>query len=155
MIWNARIASWPGWGIGRAAFAKDADAPDSLVPVLSCPSGLMRELQLHFAVADYLRRVLPAYIPWTHFPSGELRDKRTAAKLKHMGLAKGWPDFIVLTNPVIFIELKSDKGRMSQSQKDFAVLAQEAGHRYFVARDLPTIESALQKFGVKLAGVLA
>ena len=116
---------------------------------------MKQEDMLQIAVADYLRRVLPKHIPFSHFPAGELRTPRVGAKLKRFGLAKGWPDFIILTNPVIFIELKSDKGRMSQSQKDFAVLAQEAGHRYFVARDLPTIESALQKFGVKLNGVLA
>jgi hypothetical protein len=33
---------------------------------------------------------------WSHFPSGESRDARTGAKLKHMGLQPGWPDFIII-----------------------------------------------------------
>ena len=33
---------------------------------------------------------------WTHIPSGELRDVRTAAKLKQMGTQRGWPDFLLI-----------------------------------------------------------
>ncbi len=109
---------------------------------------------LHFAVAEYLDRFLPKDIFWTTFPAGEYRTKRTAAKLKRMGLKRGVADILIFTNPIICLELKSGKGRMSQPQKDFAVLAQERGHRYFVARDLKTIETALLKYGVKLRGVL-
>lgn len=112
----------------------------------------MTELQLHFAVADYLRRVMPPGIPWSHFPAGERRDAKTGAKLKRMGLNPGWPDFIILTNPVICIELKTDKGRMTPSQKIFAADVQSQDHTHFVARNIETIEMALQQYGIPLKG---
>lgn len=55
-----------------------------------------REVSLHLAVADVLRRYcLPAW-RYSHFPAGEARDARVGAKLKRMGLRPGWPDFILL-----------------------------------------------------------
>jgi hypothetical protein len=54
------------------------------------------ELQLHMAVADLLRRFANPDWRWSHFPSGELRDIKTASKLRAMGLARGWPDFVLI-----------------------------------------------------------
>jgi hypothetical protein len=53
------------------------------------------ELQLHMAVADLLRRFARPDWRWSHFPAGEHRDVRTAAKLKAMGTQPGWPDLIL------------------------------------------------------------
>jgi hypothetical protein len=55
-----------------------------------------KELVLIMATAKLLREhCLPDW-KHTHFPAGELRDKRTAAKLKQMGLTRHWPDFILI-----------------------------------------------------------
>ena len=35
-------------------------------------------------------------VVWTHIPSGELRDKVTAAKLQGMGVKPGWPDLLFM-----------------------------------------------------------
>ncbi len=55
-----------------------------------------REVTLHFAVAKLLDDY--AHPDWlhSHFPAGEERDDRTAAKLKRMGLKRGWPDFVLI-----------------------------------------------------------
>ena len=55
-----------------------------------------KEIGLHMAVADLLRRFARSDWRWAHYPAGEHRDIRTAAKLKAMGVQRGWPDFILL-----------------------------------------------------------
>jgi hypothetical protein len=55
-----------------------------------------KELALQMQVADLLRRFARTDWRWSHFPAGEHRDVRTAAKLKAMGVQRGWPDFILL-----------------------------------------------------------
>lgn len=60
------------------------------------------------AVAKILRdHALPEW-QWTHIAHGEVRDIRTAAKLKAMGVRKGWPDFILVppSGQLRCIELK-------------------------------------------------
>lgn len=82
------------------------------------PKRNYKELKLHKAVADFLERAWPEDLPWTHFPAGERRDPRTAAKLKRMGLKPGWPDFIfVLPNGQFAgLELKAPDGERSDEQ---------------------------------------
>ena len=49
------------------------------------PLARPKEIALHMAVAKVLRDHALGTWAWTHIPSGELRDKITAAKLKQMG----------------------------------------------------------------------
>ena len=52
------------------------------------PRTAPKESVLHIAVANTLRdHALPEW-QWTHVPSGELRDMRTAVKLKRMGVRR-------------------------------------------------------------------
>ena len=73
-------------------------------------------------VADDLRRFGDPDWQWVHIPSGELRNKITAYRLKRMGSKPGWPDFLLLdpSGRPFFLELKREGGRLSPAQKDFA-----------------------------------
>ena len=67
-----------------------------------------KEFALHCAVADTVKRwILPDWI-WTHFPAGEHRSVITGARLKRMGLNRGFPDFQFFhrNGRVCFLELK-------------------------------------------------
>lgn len=79
------------------------------------------EIKLHMTVAKILRDHLFDYWRFTHIPAGEVRDKRTAAKLKAMGTMPHWPDFqLVDPNGVIhFLELKRIGEKLSEGQKNF------------------------------------
>ena len=75
-----------------------------------------KELRLHMAAAELLRRHIRPDWRWAHIPSGEKRDGRTAAKLKRMGAPRGWPDF-VLFDPrarLHALELKRVGGTLSE-----------------------------------------
>src|ERR1017187_3198328 len=80
-----------------------------------------KESQLQFSVAKLLTdHCLPTW-RWTHIASGELRDIRTAVKLKRMGLRRGWPDFLLLSPHAgaHCLELKRRGGKLSEDQEEF------------------------------------
>ena len=68
-----------------------------------------------------------------HIPNGEKRGKATAMKLKGMGVTKGVPDiFFAYTGTFrkgLFIEMKTDKGRASKYQIEFAAKVERQGYQ--------------------------
>jgi hypothetical protein len=73
------------------------------------------------SVAKVLRdHALPQW-QWTHIPSGELRDIRTAVKLKRMGTKPGWPDFVLIppSGQLHCLEVKRIGETLSDVQEDF------------------------------------
>ena len=54
-----------------------------------------------------------------------------------MGTRKGIADYILLIQgKAFFVEIKTLKGKLSQSQKNFAEEATEKGYKYLIARSL-------------------
>jgi hypothetical protein len=107
------------------------------------------ESKLHIATADTLRKHCRPEWLWSHFPSGEARNIRTGAKLKKMGLKRGWPDF-VLVGPggqLHGLELKRRDGELTEAQEDFAEKAQAIGVPYAVARTVDEMLAVLQGWG--------
>jgi hypothetical protein len=80
-----------------------------------------KESILHFAVAKLLREHCLETWQWFHIPNGELRDKRTAGKLKQMGLKAGLPDIALIGPTGIFhaLELKRQGEDLSDAQENF------------------------------------
>jgi hypothetical protein len=117
-----------------------------------------KEIALHMAVADFLRRFARPDWRWTHFPAGEHRDVRVAAKLKAMGLQRGWPDFVLISPAGLFhaLELKRQGEDMTEDQAAFAQWCVEKGVPHAVARSLEEAIGKLTKWGairVPIAGL--
>jgi hypothetical protein len=75
------------------------------------------EASIHIAVVQALRQLAAPRVVWWHTPNGELRDKRTAAKLKAMGTRAGIPDLVlVIGGKLHTLELKTATGRLSPAQ---------------------------------------
>lgn len=106
------------------------------------------ERALHMTVEAFLRRAWPDDLPYTHFPAGELRDARTAAKLKAMGLKPGWPDFqfILPNGQFAALELKASRGALTDGQTALRdkLLAVHCG--YATARTLDEVEDVLSRW---------
>lgn len=94
------------------------------------------EFQEHIVIAQWLRA--KPNILWCHPGNGELRDKRTAAKLKVMGVSPGVPDFLIFSIPGalvskfvvrgVALELKRvGKGRVSPAQAGWLEALSDAG----------------------------
>ncbi|WP_373371520.1 VRR-NUC domain-containing protein [Microvirga sesbaniae] len=108
-----------------------------------------KESVLHRAVADHLRTFAHPDWRWSHFPAGEKRDPRTAAKLKAMGVQKGWPDFILFGpgGRLHALELKRRGGVMTDEQKSFAAWCQSQGVPFACLDDLRDVLVALSNWG--------
>ena len=106
-----------------------------------------REIELHVTVARLLRDHARSDWQWTHIPAGELRDKRTAAKLKAMGARRGWPDFVLVppAGQLHALELKRVGETLSSAQDDFRTWAIRNGLPHVVAY---TIDDVLVAFAV-------
>ncbi len=108
-----------------------------------------REIVLHMAVADLLRKRANSAWRWTHVASGELRDIRTASKLKRMGMQKGWPDFVLISPDGRFhgLELKREGAGLSEAQQDFQVWAAARGIAFCVAETMRDVLAVLEHWG--------
>ncbi len=113
------------------------------------------EFRLACVVADYLARTLPADAIWSAFPAGENRSAITGARLKRMGLAKGWPDLLIIyRGNLIGIELKVAGGSISPEQKHIGAMFIAHGFAWGIARSLDDVEAILTEQGIPLRGTI-
>jgi hypothetical protein len=105
-----------------------------------------KEVAIHGAIVDALRRFGKSDWAWSHFPAGELRGSATGAKLKRLGLQPGWPDLILVAPGGRFhaLEIKRAGGVVSDDQQAFLI--------WCSANDVPnaivrTVDEALDVLG--------
>ena len=83
-------------------------------------------------------------------PNGGKRDKTTAKKMKAEGQLAGVADLILLvpnTNyHALLIELKTPKGRQSQSQRAWQMTAERHGYKYVVCRSLDDFITTIKDY---------
>jgi hypothetical protein len=108
-----------------------------------------REIVLHVAVAKLLRDHARPEWRWSHFPAGEARDLRTGARLKAMGLKRGWPDFLLIAPNGLThcLELKRLGESLSDDQREFEAWCAASGVPHVVAYTLDDVLSALGGWG--------
>ena len=106
---------------------------------------MLSEEQLHYQVADYLNISLPAQTVWHHSPNEGQRRPQYIKKLLRKGLHPGWPDFeIIYKGRIIFIELKTPKGRVSKKQKQCHHDLMMAGAVVKVCRSLDEVAQFME-----------
>ena len=109
-----------------------------------------KEFALHCMVADMLRRwIMPGWL-WTHFPAGEARTVMTGARLKRMGLNRGFPDFQFFhcSGTVCFLELKRSGSQLNEHQSAVASHLEDAGHRYAMTDSFDEAVATLVQWGI-------
>ena len=89
--------------------------------------GEMTEEQIHMAVVQYLNVVLPDGSVVHHSPNQMKAKIGWHAKLKKLGMLKGFPDLMIMAPSEayifpemaapIFFEIKSATGRLSEAQR--------------------------------------
>ena len=105
---------------------------------------------LQITIVQWLRRNAPEAVVF-HTPNGGSRNAREGQKLKDMGVLAGVPDLIVLwPGGKLAIELKSDKGRTSQDQKDVLAKFEACGFPVAVCRSQIEVIEALRRVGCPL-----
>lgn len=107
------------------------------------------EEALQFASKHFLDFALPDGTVYWHTPNGGHRKKAVAGKLKAQGVLAGVPDWTIIHNgKVIFLELKTRRGTLTDGQKEFRDRVQAQGLDHYVCRSLTEIELALNAAGV-------
>jgi hypothetical protein len=117
-----------------------------------------READLHFQTAEILRRWANPDWKFTHFPAGEKRDLITGARLKRMGLRRGWADFLLLSPhpPMLHqLELKRPGAALTDAQLAMQRFCVFNGYRYAVADNLDAVIATLREWGAIRVSVSA
>jgi hypothetical protein len=119
------------------------------------------EFAFAVSVADLLRWEAAPGWQWSHYPAGENRDHKVNAKgqrwspsgarLKRMGVQRGWPDFILIGprgKGVHFLELKRrGKGRLSDEQEEFRDWCREHGYPWCCTTSFDEVRAQLKSWG--------
>jgi hypothetical protein len=116
-----------------------------------------KEIELHIRVAKVLRDYCQPDFQWTHIGHGEVRDIRTASKLKNMGVRRGWPDFVLVppSGRLCCLELKRLGQKLSEDQQAFHLWCIRHGVPYVVAHSFDEVLAALDSWGcltIKIGG---
>jgi hypothetical protein len=126
------------------------------------------EIDLQETVAVYLRLMLLPPACWTAFPAGHVQlEPAQAARLYRCGLARGWPDMLILHNGITHgLELKRRGGELSKSryvrnrrtgalrwvegQEDVLPRLLDAGARVAVCDSMDSVIAALRAWELPL-----
>ena len=102
-----------------------------------------QEYSLQCQICAYLNLVLDKKVLWTSFPAGG-GGKIRGAMLKKSGLVAGWPDLQLLKDGVYHgIEIKTEKGIISDAQKRMHKNIRQNGGKVAVCRSINDVEMAL------------
>lgn len=101
----------------------------------------MKESEIQEQIVSYLK--MKGYFVFA-VPNGTIlganNNFRYANFLKKQGVLAGASDLIALKNgEAIFVEVKTQKGKLSTAQKQFKQDVEERGFNYIVARDVADI----------------
>jgi VRR-NUC domain len=101
-----------------------------------------------------------AFIKWVRYahpgllvaaiPNGGNRNAITGKKLKDEGVMAGFPDILVARQgkdyPMLFIEMKSAKGRLSESQKEVKKRLEWEGYLVVVCHSWEEAKEAVEGY---------
>jgi len=100
-------------------------------------SPMTKESDIQIACNDYLTFLSNTHtFRHFHVPNEGKRSIYYHAKMKRMGLKSGCPDLIIEypEGKILYIELKTKKGRLSDSQKLWAVQSKALGTPHFIVQ---------------------
>ena len=106
------------------------------------------EQQIQRAVVQYLGIMENlGELTFFHVPNGGRRTKAEGSIFKSLGVRPGVPDLIILLPGArtAFIEIKSDKGRLSPAQKAFRNTAEAMGFPFIEARGVDEVERFVRR----------
>lgn len=102
------------------------------------------EIQIQESIVQWLRLTIDCRV--TPIPNGSRRTVWQQRQAKREGMEAGTPDLFVIfadgPEPrVLFIECKTEAGRLSKEQKAWRDDCKRYGHDYIVARSLDDVKN--------------
>jgi VRR-NUC domain len=108
------------------------------------------EGRIQASIVDWIRTVAPGTLVFA-VPNGGLRSKTEAARLKWQGVLAGVPDLIVLApvGRVFALEVKTEVGRLSESQKEIFGSLVALGVQRAIVRSIDDVRRAFSAWGIE------
>ena len=107
----------------------------------------MSETDVQIAVVEYCEL---RGIPIVHIPNESKRSVTYGAMLKRMGMRKGFPDLFVTLPRLgyhgLFIEMKTDSGKLSEDQRKWLILLSKEGYLCRVCRSFDAAVEIINKY---------
>lgn len=109
----------------------------------------MNEAAIQRALVKHLRARARPGVWWAHIPNGGKRDARTGAIMKQLGARAGTPDMLfIYDGKVLFLELKTKAGSVSEVQQECICDILRAGANAIVVYGLDEALSVLHRWGI-------
>lgn len=126
---------------------------DPSLPTFFLPKGMSsrrkprhEESGIQQSCVRWFRYAFPQYVILS-IPNGGSRNVIEAANLKKEGALAGASDLMVIAERrVLFVEMKTAKGRQQDSQKAFQKRVEALGHRYVICRSLDDFMQKLKEW---------
>ena len=94
------------------------------------------ESEIQQSCISWFRFAFPQYII-AAIPNGGSRNAIEAANLKKEGVLAGFADLIIIADhKILFVEMKTRKGKQRESQKEFQKKVEKLGFKYVICRSL-------------------
>lgn len=102
------------------------------------------EEDIQTACVQWFRLAYPHYLCFAA-PNGGSRNFLEAVNLKRSGVLTGVSDLIIVADhAVLFVEMKTAKGRQQPSQKKFQADVERLGFKYIICRSFPDFKEHVQ-----------
>jgi hypothetical protein len=104
------------------------------------------ESKIQQAVVQWFRLQYPQYII-AAVPNGGYRNPKEAAIMQCEGVLAGFADLIIIAQRnVLFLEMKTEKGRQSEKQKEFQNKVTRLGFEYVICRSFDQSVLAIERW---------
>ena len=110
------------------------------------------ESSIQTAIMRYLDHALPASYRAFAIPNGGKRDRITGAIMKREGVKAGVPDIAIVRGGghIAFLEVKNEKGRLSNSQQEFRDWCGANSVPFAIVRGVADAEAFLLDLGIPI-----
>ena len=107
------------------------------------------EYQTQVAIVEFFRLQYPKHLIF-HIPNGEQRSPAVGAKLKRMGVIRGVLDLFIPSPKKgkngMFMEVKSNAGKISKEQLTFIDHLIEQGYAVAIVNNIDAAQTAIRTY---------
>ena len=105
-----------------------------------------QESQIQRNIVQWFRMEYPTYMI-AAVPNGGYRTTAEARIMKSEGVLAGFSDLIIIADKnILFVEVKTSKGRQSDTQKEFQKNVERLGFQYRICRSLSDFILIVEKW---------
>ena len=107
------------------------------------------EARVQAGIVEFVRAIAPEVVIYA-VPNGSLRSKAEAARMRWTGVAAGIPDLALVLpdGRAAFVEVKSSRGSLSESQREMRLLMISRGIPVITARSIDDVRLAFKLWDV-------